>query len=559
MINAKETANHWAHHPFFDRETQTEALRIMEDEQRLLHCFGEELTFGTGGLRGILGVGTNRMNRYTVARATQGLADFLGEKSLPVAIGYDTRHGSREFAEVTAGVLAENGLQAYLFDRPLPTPILSFAVRELGCAVGVMITASHNPAEYNGYKVYGSDGCQITDKAAQAVMERIERVEYEKTRWMGVDQARQKQLLLDVPGWVYKAYLDHTLACRLFPQGDAAGIKVVYTALNGTGTQPVSEALTAMPGVILVQVSEQCLPDGNFPTCPQPNPELPQALELALKAARAEQAELVLATDPDCDRVGVAVSKTNGEYHILTGNEVGLLIMDYVLGTRAKSGTLPENPLVIKTIVTSDLAFPIAQAHGAEVAEVLTGFKYIGERIGELEQSGQESRYVFGFEESCGYLAGTHVRDKDGVMACVLVTEMIQQYKAHGITLEQALDKLYRTYGTLESVLKTYEITGALPMVAMDRTMKRLREKPPLFLAGDRITTLRDYLPGIQGLPPSNVLSYATDTGAKAIIRPSGTEPKVKVYLFVRAANRPTAQDMLAQMVRETGEWLALE
>lgn len=557
MENAKVKARFWLRRLPLDQETRAEISESMKDEQRLLECFGQELAFGTGGLRGILGMGTNRMNRYTVARATQGLADHLAGGA--VAIGYDTRYGSREFAEVTAGVLAKNGLTAYLFDRPLPTPLLSFAVRELGCPAGVMITASHNPAEYNGYKVYGMDGCQITDDAAREITGRIQRVRYEALGWMEEGEARRQGLLRDVPQRVYAAYIQRTLDCRLEPPGDAATLKVVYTALHGTGAEPVCEALSSMPGVALERVEAQCVPDGGFPTCPRPNPELPEALALGLKAARAATADLLLATDPDCDRVGVAAWRLDGEYQILTGNEVGLLLLEYVLRTRARHGTLPESPVVVKTIVTSDLAFPIAAAYGAEVVEVLTGFKYIGEKIGALAKRGQEDRFVFGFEESCGYLAGTHVRDKDGVMACLLITEMAQQYRACGLTLPQALTRLYDTYGIMENALQTYDIAGALPMEVMGKMMERLRAKPPDRLGGAPITVFRDYLPGLEGLPPSDVLSCATETGAKAIIRPSGTEPKIKVYLSARAKTRQAARDMLAGMLRETEEWLQVD
>lgn len=559
MLNPKERAMRWVDSPNFDKATRAEVQKMLENEQRLLECFGQELSFGTGGLRGILGAGIGRMNRYTVARATQGLAIFIGEDGGAVAIGYDTRNGSREFAEVTAGVLAKNGLKAYLFDRPLPTPVLSFAVRELGCAAGVMITASHNPAEYNGYKVYGADGCQITDGVAREITEHMERIEYEMPCWLSLEEAYQKELLQDVPEQIYRSYLSHTLNGRLFPAGEAIPLKVVYSALCGTGIEPVDEILKLMPGVTMVRVEEQCSHNGDFPTCPRPNPELPEGLALSLEIAKREEADLLLATDPDCDRVGVAIRMGTGMYKILTGNEVGILLLEYILKSRTQSGTLPQDPLIIKTIVTSDLAFPIAQDYGAEVAEVLTGFKYIGERIGQLEAVGKEDRYVFGFEESCGYLAGNHVRDKDGVMACMLVTEMAQQAKACGTTIEHILEKLYSTYGVMENRLESYEIAGVLAMETMHATMRHLREQPPVQLAGSPITTSKDYLLGIDGLPSSDVLSYATDSGAKAIVRPSGTEPKVKVYLSVRAQTQSAAHSLVEQMARETGEWLGFE
>lgn len=561
MTDPREIAERWACGPCFDEKTRMEAQCILGDEQRLLECFGQELAFGTGGLRGILGVGIGRMNRYTVARATQGLADFLGQNGGAVAIGYDTRHGSREFAEVTTGVLAHNGLTAYLFDRPLPTPLLSFAVRELGCAAGVMITASHNPAEYNGYKVYGPDGCQSTDATTHAILKHMEDVEYEAVGCLSMEEAYHKGLLRSVPQALYHSYLTHTLNSRLFPvaEADATGLKVVYTALCGTGIEPVSDVLNKMPGITIVPVKEQCVHNGNFPTCPRPNPELPEALTLALEMAKREEADILLATDPDCDRVGVAVRTQTGEYQLLTGNEVGILLLQYIMQARTQSHSLPRNPLVIKTIVSSDLSALIAQAYGAEVVEVLTGFKYIGEEIGRLEAKGEERRYVFGFEESCGYLAATHVRDKDGVMACLLVTEMAQKAKAQGITMDRLLEKLYSTYGVMESRLENYNITGAFPMDVMSRIMKRLREHPPVQLAGEHITVIKDYLLGIDGLPISDVLSYSTSSGSKAIVRPSGTEPKIKVYISAKGQTHDLAVSLVEQIAKQVVGWISLE
>lgn len=546
-MDGKQRALQWATSLRFDEGTRKEAQAILEDEEECIRCFGSELHFGTGGLRGILGVGTNRMNPYTVARATAGLAGHLlhtgGRK---VAIAHDSRHGSREFALVAAGVLAKHGLTAWLFPTLMPTPTLSFAVRVMGGDAGVMITASHNPSTYNGYKVYGADGCQITETAAAAITAEIDAVDYRQLAWLTPQEARATGLLLDMPNDVYSAYLQKTLACRMTP-GEHTPITVCYTPLNGAGWVPVTDALAAMPGVTVVPVSEQMPPDGDFPTCPQPNPELPATLALAIRTASDASADLVIATDPDCDRIGVAVRNALGDYEILTGNEVGLLLMQAVLAARKQAGTLPRDGVVVKTIVTSDLAFPIAAEYGVTVVETLTGFKYIGEEIGRLEAKGQANRFLFGFEESCGYLAGTHVRDKDGVMAAVLVCELMQQAASRGQSLLTVRDDLYTRYGYLSTRLLDYALTGADPMAAMRAQMGSLRRHPPETLAGAPVQAVLDYLPGRNGLPPSDVLTFQSERG-KAIVRPSGTEPKVKVYLSAwgkRAAESRVALDAL--------------
>lgn len=451
-MQAMERAAQWMQDQNFDTETKKAVQRIANDEQELLSCFGTELSFGTGGLRGILGVGTNRLNAYTVARATQGLADYL--KSVGgwhVAIAYDSRLCSDQFARVTAGVLAQNGLTAHVYPRLMPTPMLSFAVRELSCDAGVVITASHNPAQYNGYKVYGPDGCQITEEAAAAITACISAVAYGAAKPMDERTARESGLWRDIPQSIFDAFIEKTLSCRVNPQ-EKTTLRLVYTPLHGTGLEPVRAILKRMEGVEAIEVGEQCAPDGHFPTCLKPNPELREALTLGLELARKENADLLIATDPDSDRVGVAVRQKDGEYAVLTGNEIGLLLMEYILKARIRNGTLPQNPVVVKTIVTSDLAFAIAERYGVGVTECLTGFKYIGEIIGRLEQAGEAERFVFGFEESCGYLAGTHVRDKDAVMACMLVAEMAQSAAAEGCTLADWIEKLYADYGHMLSI-----------------------------------------------------------------------------------------------------------
>ena len=553
-MQAKERALFWAENPAFDAETQQTARQLLTDEQGLLSCFGAELAFGTGGLRGILGVGTNRLNVYTVARATQGLADYLnqtGGKS--VAIAYDSRLCSDAFAHVAAGVLAANGLKAHVYPRLMPTPMLSFAVRELACDAGVVITASHNPAQYNGYKVYGSDGCQITEEAAEAITGCISAVSYGQAVPMAQQEARAKGLWVDIPQQVFDAFIAKTLSCRVNPQ-EKTPLRLVYTPLHGTGLEPVRAVLGQMEGIEVIEVKEQLQPDGHFPTCPKPNPELREALTLGLQTAERENADLLIATDPDSDRVGVAVRERSGEYTVLTGNEVGLLLMEYILKARIRNNTLPHNPVVVKTIVTSDLAFAIAEHYGVTVTECLTGFKYIGEIIGRLEKAGEAERYVFGFEESCGYLAGAHVRDKDAVMACMLVAEMAQSAAAEGRTLADLIAGLYAAYGHMENRLLNFDIAGAVPMQRMTEIMSEMRLSPITVLDHSPVTTVKDYAQGIEGLPKSNVLTYATADGKKAIVRPSGTEPKVKVYLSVRAASRDQARASLDEMEKEISE-----
>lgn len=551
MNEALKRAVLFARDERFDAQTREETAAIMENEQELLTRFGSELAFGTGGLRGVLGVGTARMNCYVVERATQGLADYLkATGGTNVAIAHDSRLCSEEFARAAACVLAANGIIAHAYDRLMPTPMLSFAVRKLGCDAGIVVTASHNPAQYNGYKVYGADGCQITEEAAGAITRRIQAVEYGAAKTMDEARARDAGLIRDISQRVFDAFIKRTLACRVNP-GVAAPLRLVYTPLHGTGLEPVRAVLDRMAGIERVEVAAQCVPDGRFPTCPKPNPELREALELGIALAKRERADLLIATDPDCDRVGVAVRGRDGEYAVLTGNEVGLLLMQYILKMRRQNGTLPENPVVVKTIVTSDLAFAIAADYGVTVTECLTGFKYIGEIIGRLEAADEADRFVFGFEESCGYLAGAHVRDKDGVMACMLVAEMAQSAAAQGRTLADELAALYAKYGCMENRLLSFDIAGTVPMERMRAVMARLRAQPMGRLAGSDVTAVKDYVAGIEGLPASNVLSYATADGKKAIVRPSGTEPKVKVYLSARAQTQEAVQASLDGMERE--------
>lgn len=550
-MDAMNRAKLWAETPYFDDKTRAFSAQTMQDESALLTAFGSELSFGTGGLRGIVGVGTSRMNRYTVARATLGLAKALKKRNAKasVVIAHDSRHGSEEFTAVAAGVLAAEGVTVHVFPELAPTPMLSYAVRALKTDAGVMITASHNPAVYNGYKVYGADGCQITDQAADEITECIASVSYTDAAILPEAEARERGCWIDVSDSLRRDFAKECLSCRPDPKADA-DIHIVYTPLHGTGLMPVREVLAQMKGVHVTEVEAQCPPDGDFPTCPKPNPELDETLEMGIALARETKADLLLATDPDCDRVGIAVRTPEGEYARLSGNEVGLLLLDYVLSTRKHNGTLPANAVAVKTIVTSDLSFSIARDYGVSIKEVLTGFKYIGEVIGGLESEDRESDFVFGFEESCGYLAGTHVRDKDGVMACMLVSEMAQALKANGVSVWEKLCALYQKHGYLGTRLLNFDIAGALPMQEMAATMQRMRTQPLSALAGRAVTQVKDYLTGIDGLPVSNVLVYEAES-LKAIVRPSGTEPKVKVYLFATAADIAQSTALLDQLESE--------
>ncbi|MDD3212552.1 MAG: phospho-sugar mutase [Eubacteriales bacterium] len=550
-MTVMEQATRWATLPRYDEATRAEAARILQNEDELTRAFGSELAFGTGGLRGVLGVGTNRMNVYTVARATAGLGDYLlANGGKLVAISHDSRRGSREFALVTAGVLAKRGIHAMLFNRLMPTPVLSYATRELGADAGVMITASHNPAEYNGYKVYGADGCQITEAAAEAITAAIDAQDEKNAVWLSEAEARNAGLLSDIPEELLSRYVLQTLSCRVYPE-EKTPVTVSYSPLNGAGREPVLAVLGAMEGVTVAEVEAQAMPDGNFPTCPKPNPELKPTLAMVMDTARKNNAALAIANDPDGDRIGVAVRNPEGDYTVLTGNEVGLLLLESVLSARRAADRLPENPEVVKTIVTSDLALPIAKAYGATVKETLTGFKYIGEEIGRLDEQGQAERFVFGFEESCGYLAGTHVRDKDGVMAAMLVCELAQHAASRGETLVDLLAALYGRYGRLDTRLLNFDITGANPMAEMRSCMAGLRKQPPETLAGVPVTTRKDYRSGLEGLPPADVLSFSHARG-KAIVRPSGTEPKVKAYLFAVGG-----EEELDAMEADVKSWLS--
>lgn len=550
--------NRWLSWPGMDAETKT-ALSAMTREQ-VEDAFYRDLAFGTGGLRGVIGAGTNRMNIYTVAKATQGLADYLNKQreNPSVCIGYDSRIKSDVFARVAAGVFAANGVKVFIWPRLMPVPTVSFAVRHLGADAGVMITASHNPSKYNGYKVYGADGCQITTQAAAQVLAEIEKLDLFRDVHTGsFEEYLEKGWISYIPEETYTAFVGNVKAQSvLFGENVNKATAIVYSPLNGAGRWPVLRTLSEMGYTNVTVVAEQAEPDGNFPTCPYPNPEIREAMELGLQYAQRNNADLLLATDPDCDRVGIAVKNEKGEYVLLSGNETGILLLDYICSQRAKHGKMPEKPVMVKTIVTMDLAERIAAHYGLETRNVLTGFKYIGEQIGLLEAQGQKERYVFGFEESYGYLTGTYVRDKDGVGGAYMICEMFSYYAARGIRLTDKLRQLYREYGYCRNTLHSFQFEGSAGFAKMQRIMARFRQGIPSF-GGLRVEKLLDYSLGLDGLPKSDVLKFLLEGGCSLVVRPSGTEPKLKLYLSVTAEDAQAAAAIETNILAEAGQYFA--
>lgn len=529
----------WLEYGKENQELLQELLAMKAQEEKIQDAFYKNLEFGTGGLRGVLGAGTNRMNVYTVAKASQGLADYVNEKfseeQRRIAVSYDSRIHSKDFAETAAQVFAANGIQVYIYDEIMPTPCLSFAVRELGCAAGVMVTASHNPGEYNGYKVYGADGCQITTEAAKEIYDKIEKNDiFTQVSQISLEEAKENQKVTYVPEAVYERFLQCVQEQSVLGEKEEIDKKVsiVYSPLNGTGLKPVLDSLKRAGYGQITVVKEQEKPDGKFPTCPYPNPEIKEAMSLGMEYAKKENADLLLATDPDCDRVGIAVVDSNGEYQLLSGNETGLLLLDYVCSQRKEHGTMPDNPVFVKTIVTTDLAEKIANKYGVKTINVLTGFKFIGEQIGLLEKEGRSTDYILGFEESYGYLSGTYVRDKDGVNASVLICEMFAFYKTQGVNLLDKLQELYTEHGYCMNQLHTYKFQGEEGMHRMEDIMEQLRNGE-LSLNTETIKEVLDYKTGIGNLPKSNVIKMVLENGSTLVVRPSGTEPKLKIYTSI--------------------------
>ena len=526
-----------------------EALRGMDDTQ-IEDAFYRDLAFGTGGLRGVIGAGTNRMNVYVVAKASQGLANFLGAGA-SVVIGYDSRIKSDVFARMAAGVFAANGITAYFWPELLPVPTVSFAVRRLGASAGVMVTASHNPAKYNGYKVYGPDGCQITTETAAIILSEIRALDvFTDVKSMAFEDGVQTGWIRYIEEAVLTAFIEEVKAQSvLFGDEIDRDVAIVYSPLNGTGLKPVTRALKESGFTSITVVEEQRDPDGRFPTCPYPNAEIREAMELGLRYAARFNADLLLATDPDCDRCGIAVRNASGDYQLLSGNEVGLLLLDYICAQRVRHGRMPAHPVFVKTIVTMDLAEKIAAHYGVETINVLTGFKFIGETIGRLERDGREDDYICGFEESYGYLTGTYVRDKDGVDAAFMICEMFAFYKTQGISLLEKLNELYETYGYCLNTLHSYEFDGSAGMQKMQKIMAVFHRGLEQ-ISGLRILRTEDYSKGLKGLPASDVLKFFSEKGS-VVIRPSGTEPKLKMYISVTAPDRETAEKAEAEITAE--------
>lgn len=551
-----ELYNRWLQCATEDVDLQEELREIESDSEAIRDRFYRELEFGTGGLRGVLGAGTNRMNIYTVRRATQGLADYVKEsfETPSVAISFDSRIKSDLFAKAAAEVLAANGIKVYIYKELMPTPALSFAVRALKCSAGIMVTASHNPAKYNGYKAYGSDGCQMTIEAADTVLSKINALDiFKDVIHIEFNKALSDETISyieqDVIDDYYKNVLNQGINTSLCAD---SGLKIVYTPLNGTGNKPVRKILSEIGIKDVTIVKEQEMPDGNFTTCPYPNPEIREALECGLRVCREVKPDLLLATDPDADRVGIAVPDGD-DYALFSGNEVGAMLLDYICEQRTKNGTMPKNPIAVKTIVTTDIVDAICKAYNVELIEVLTGFKFIGEQIGFLEAKGEENRYVFGFEESYGYLAGTYVRDKDAVVASMLICEMAAYYRTKGISMIEARNNMYKKYGVYAHSQHSFTFEGESGMIKMNEIMTNLRENRPKEINGLSVIAFEDYLNQTAldiktgtvtpiSLPKSNVLSFRLEKGAKVIIRPSGTEPKIKAYYTTTAPEKEEAE-----------------
>lgn len=529
-----------------DQDIVKELKDLEGKEAGIEDAFYRDLAFGTGGLRGVIGAGTNRMNIYTVAKASQGLSDYVvkkyPQKERRIAVSYDSRIKSELFAKTACGVFAANGIQVYIYPELMPTPCLSYAVRALTCSAGIMVTASHNPSKYNGYKVYGSDGCQITTEAAKEILAEIEKLDiFKDIRRMDFEIGVREGRIQYIPDEIYTSFVEEVRKQSVL--GDLQvdkNVSIVYTPLNGTGLKPVLRTLRESGYTNITVVKEQEAPDGNFPTCPYPNPEIREAMALGIAYAGKYNAELLLATDPDCDRVGIAVRDSNGGYKLLSGNETGLLLLDYICSRRIKTGTMPKDPVMVKTIVTTDLGERIAAHYGVRTVNVLTGFKFIGEQIGFLEAQGKADSYIFGFEESYGYLTGSYVRDKDAVNGAFMICEMFAFYKSQGIGLLDKLQEIYDTYGYCLNTLHSYEFEGAEGFAKMQGIMRSFREGLES-IASKKVLRCLDYAKGLDGLPKSDVLKFLLEDDCSVVIRPSGTEPKLKAYISVSADNESDA------------------
>ncbi len=564
--------NEWCNCATEDKDLLEELKSVNGNDEEIYDRFYRTLEFGTAGLRGIIGAGTNRMNIYVVRQATQGLANYVLNKygKGAVAISHDSRIKADLFMIEAARVLAANGIKVYITSELQPTPVLSYLVRHFKCQAGIMITASHNPAAYNGYKAYGEDGCQMTDVAATAVYDEIQSIDmFEGVKIADFDEAIKSGIIEYVDDSVYTQYLE-CVKSRQVAKGicEGADLSVVYTPLNGTGNKLVRRVMSEIGVDNVTIVKEQELPDGNFTTCPYPNPEIKEALQLGLDKCAEVKPDLLLATDPDADRVGIAVKDYDGSYRLLTGNETGAMLTEFILRSRTEAGTLPENPIIVKTIVTTKLINPICKKYNAELKNVLTGFKYIGEVILNLEPKHEEDRFVFGFEESYGYLSGSYVRDKDAVVASMLICEMAAYYKKQGKTLAMVMDEMYETYGYYKNTTLNFGFSGAAGMQKMADIMSSLRENAPKEIASYKVEKIADYLESKEydllngtvtdiNLPKSNVLSYSLEGEHACIFRPSGTEPKIKLYITAVGKDADDAQAITDCLASSAQTYLA--
>lgn len=573
-MDIKQTYNEWLENAVEDKDLKAELESIKNNEDEIYDRFYTALKFGTAGLRGIIGAGTNRMNIYVVRQATQGLANYVLKKygNGSVAISHDSRIKADLFMNEAARVLAANGIKVYITSELQPTPVLSYLVRYFKCQAGIMVTASHNPAAYNGYKAYGEDGCQMTDVAANTVYDEISKLDmFKDVKIADFDEAVKSGMIEYVDESVYDTYLEKVMEQQVNPGVcKGADLKVVYTPLNGTGNKLVRKVLDKIGVNDVVVVPEQELPDGNFTTCPYPNPEIKEALAKGLELCEKEQPDLLLATDPDADRVGIAVKDYDGSYRLISGNEDGVMLTNYILSCKKASGKLPEKPVVVKTIVTTKLINKLCEKYGCELKNVLTGFKYIGEVILNLEKKHEENRYLFGFEESYGYLSGTYVRDKDAVVASMLVCEMAAYYKKQGKSLAEVIDGLYEEFGYYLNQTYSFEFDGAAGMQKMSDIMTAVRDNTPKSIAGYDVVKVSDYFLRKEtdvatgsvtdiDLPKSNVIALHLADDNAVIIRPSGTEPKIKLYITSVGKDKDNAAEICEKLVVASKEILGVE
>lgn len=573
-MDIKQTYNEWLENAVEDKDLTAELESIKNNEDEIYDRFYTALKFGTAGLRGIIGAGTNRMNIYVVRQATQGLANYVLKKygNGSVAISHDSRIKADLFMNEAARVLAANGIKVYITSELQPTPVLSYLVRYFKCQAGIMVTASHNPAAYNGYKAYGEDGCQMTDVAANTVYDEISKLDmFKDVKITDFDEAVKSGMIEYVDESVYDTYLEKVMEQQVNPGVcKGADLKVVYTPLNGTGNKLVRKVLAKIGVNDVVVVPEQELPDGNFTTCPYPNPEIKEALAKGLELCEKEQPDLLLATDPDADRVGIAVKDYDGSYRLISGNEDGVMLTNYILSCKKASGKLPEKPVVVKTIVTTKLINKLCEKYGCELKNVLTGFKYIGEVILNLEKKHEENRYLFGFEESYGYLSGTYVRDKDAVVASMLVCEMAAYYKKQGKSLAEVIDGLYEEFGYYLNQTYSFEFDGAAGMQKMSDIMTAVRDNTPKSIAGYDVVKVSDYFLRKEtdvatgsvtdiDLPKSNVIALHLADDNAVIIRPSGTEPKIKLYITSVGKDKDNAAEICEKLVVASKEILGVE